>query len=120
MSNISIWLNNRTLSGATTPGQSEPRSNSNELVLHIPLSSSIIGTTPSYFLRHNEDTRWEGALLLFRDAVYVFSSCSRLGYKETESLIRVHIMDESVCVHFVLIVLWKTWFRLLRLQAMSK
>ena len=37
----------RTLSGATTLGQSGPRSNGNEGVLHIPQSSSITGTSPS-------------------------------------------------------------------------
>ena len=46
----SIWPIDRTLSGATTPGQSEPGSNGNERVLHIPQSSSIIGTSPSYYL----------------------------------------------------------------------
>ena len=35
------------LSGATTPGQSEPWSNGNEKVLRIPQSSSIAGTSPS-------------------------------------------------------------------------
>ena len=37
----------RTLSGATTPGQSEPGSNGNKGVLHIPQSSSITGNSPS-------------------------------------------------------------------------
>ena len=37
MSNSSIWLIDRTLSGATTPGQSGPGSNDNEGVLCIPL-----------------------------------------------------------------------------------
>ena len=32
----SIWSINKTLSGATIPGQSRPRSNSNKGVLHIP------------------------------------------------------------------------------------
>ena len=32
----SIWLIDRTLSGASTPGQSGPGSNSNEGVLHFP------------------------------------------------------------------------------------
>ena len=32
---FSIWPIDRTLSGATTPGQSEPGSNGNERVLHI-------------------------------------------------------------------------------------
>ena len=42
-----IWPIDRTLSGATTPGQSGPRSNGNEEVVHIPQSSSITGASPS-------------------------------------------------------------------------
>ena len=41
MSNTFIWPINKTLSGATTPNQSEPGSNGNEGTLHIPQSSSI-------------------------------------------------------------------------------
>ena len=37
----------RTLSGATTPGQSELGIDGNEGVLHISQSSSIIGASPS-------------------------------------------------------------------------
>ena len=37
----------RTLSGATIPGQSGPGSNSNEEVLHIPQSPRITGTSTS-------------------------------------------------------------------------
>ena len=37
----------RSLSGATTLGQSGPGSNGNEGVLRIPQSSSITGTSPS-------------------------------------------------------------------------
>ena len=36
-----------TLSGATTPGENRPGSDSNEGVLRIPQSSSITGTSPS-------------------------------------------------------------------------
>ena len=36
MSNSSVWPIDRTLSGATTPGKSEPGSNDNEGVLYIP------------------------------------------------------------------------------------
>ena len=36
-----------TLSGATTPGKSEPGSDGNEALLHIPQSSNITGTSPS-------------------------------------------------------------------------
>ena len=37
----------RTLSGVTTPGQSEPGSDGNKGVLRIPQSSSNTGTSPS-------------------------------------------------------------------------
>ena len=47
MSNSSIWPIDRTLSGATTPGQSGPGSNGNEGVLHIPKISSITGASSS-------------------------------------------------------------------------
>ena len=43
----SIWPIDRTLSGATTLGQSGPGSNGNEVVLLIPQSSCITGTSPS-------------------------------------------------------------------------
>ena len=43
----SIWPIDRTLSGATTPGQSGPGSNGNEGALRIPQSSSITGTSTS-------------------------------------------------------------------------
>ena len=43
----SIWPIDRTLSSATTPGQSGPGSNGNEGVLRIPQISSITGTSPS-------------------------------------------------------------------------
>ena len=46
MSNNSIWPIDRTLSGATTPGQRGPGSNGNEGLLHIPQSSKI-GVSPS-------------------------------------------------------------------------
>ena len=50
MSNSSIWPIDRTLSCATTPGQSKPGSDGNEGVLRIPKSSSIIGASPSISL----------------------------------------------------------------------
>ena len=43
----SIWRIDRTLSGATPPGQTKPESINNEGVLCIPQSSSIIGASPS-------------------------------------------------------------------------
>ena len=47
MSSNSIWPMNRTLSGATTPGQSGPRSDNNKGVQHIPQSASINRTSLS-------------------------------------------------------------------------
>ena len=47
MSNTSIWLINRTLSGTTTKSQSGPGSDGNKGVLSIPQSSSITGASPS-------------------------------------------------------------------------
>ena len=43
----SIQPIDRALSGPTTPGLSGPRSNGKEVVLRIPQSSSITGTSPS-------------------------------------------------------------------------
>ena len=70
----SIWPIDRTLSGTTTPGQSGPRSDGDEEVLHILKSSSIIGTSC-----YIQDTRL-GVLLLCRDAVDVFCSPSGLDH----------------------------------------
>ena len=47
MSNSSVWPIDRTLSGATTLGQSGPGSNDNAGVLCIPQSSSITRASPS-------------------------------------------------------------------------
>ena len=44
--NSSIWCIDRTLSGNTSPGQSELGSNGNECGVHIPQSSKI-GASPS-------------------------------------------------------------------------
>ena len=47
MSNSSIWSIDGTLSGATTPGQSESGSDGNERILCIPQSSSIVEASPA-------------------------------------------------------------------------
>ena len=64
-----IWSIDRTLSGATTPGQRGPASNGNERVLHIPqiskaraLSLDSLMSYPGYSL--------VGVLPLCRDAMY--------------------------------------------------
>ena len=50
MPNSSIWPIDRTITGATTPGQNGPGSYDNERVLRIPQSSSITGASPSDYL----------------------------------------------------------------------
>ena len=50
MSNSSIWLIDKTLSGATTPGWSGAGSDGNKEVLHIPQSSSITEASQSDYL----------------------------------------------------------------------
>ena len=84
MSNSFIWSIDRTLSGATTSGQSGPGSNGNEGVLHIHKSYSITGASPSNCLMsYTGHSLVEGVLPLCRDAVSVFSSPSQLGYQYT-------------------------------------
>ena len=69
MSNSYIWQIDRTLSDATTPGQSGPESNVNEGVLRISQSSSITGASPSYSLvsypEHSLDRSYLSAELLY-------------------------------------------------------
>ena len=77
----SIWPIDRTLSDATTPGQSETGSNGNERLLCIPQSSSMTGNSPSDYLVSYQDTHW-GALLLCGGAVGVFNNPSQLGKLE--------------------------------------
>ena len=50
MSNSSIWPIDRTLIGATTPGQSGPGNDGNEGVLYIFESSNITEASPSHCL----------------------------------------------------------------------
>ena len=68
-----------TLSGATTLGQSESGSDGNEGVLCFPQSFRISEALPLDFQCHMQDSRCRGVLLLFREAVDVFYSPSRLG-----------------------------------------
>ena len=48
----SIWTIDRTLSDATTQGQSGPVNNGNKGVLHINQSSSITGASPSCLMSY--------------------------------------------------------------------
>ena len=62
MLNSSIWRIDRTLSDATTPGQSEPGSDGNKGVLRFPQSSSITWASPwACLVSITENSLW-GAL----------------------------------------------------------
>ena len=62
MSNSSIWPIDRTLSGATTQGQSGPGSDGNEGVLHIRQSSNITEASSSdFFVSYPEGESYPSA-----------------------------------------------------------
>ena len=75
----------RTLSGATTPGQSGPGSDGNEGVLRIRQSSSINGTSPSDCLVSYPEHSLLGGVTRNRKTVGKFYSTSRLVKKENRS-----------------------------------
>ena len=70
----SIWPIERTLSSATTPGQSGPGSDSNEEVLRIPPNSSIIEASPSDCLMSYPGHSLGKVLPLCREAISGFYS----------------------------------------------
>ena len=61
-------------SGATTPGESGPRSNGNERVLCIPQSSSITGAAPSDCLVSYPGYLVEGGSYLSAEMQSVYST----------------------------------------------
>ena len=74
MSICSIWAIDRTLSGATTPGQSELGGNGKREILHIYQSSSITGASPSVCLVSYPRHSWRlggGVLPLQRFSRYI-------------------------------------------------
>ena len=79
MSNSSIWTIDRTLSVATTLGQSGPGSDDTGGVLPIPQSSSITGDSQSDGLVSYPGHLIEVGLSLYRDADGVKYSPSQLG-----------------------------------------
>ena len=83
----SIWPINRTLSGATTPDQSEPWSDGNEVVLHISLSSNITGTSQSdWLVSHAEHSLGESYLSAEMQSVYSAAPTNWVtGYSLEES-----------------------------------
>ena len=80
MSISSIWPIDRTLSGTTNPGRSEPESYGNKRVFCIPQSSGITRASLSDCLVSYPGHSLGKILPLCRDAVCVFFSPSWLGY----------------------------------------
>ena len=74
MSNSFIQPLDRTLSGATTLGQSEPESDDNEGGLRILQSSSIIGASPSDYLESYLEHSWGGGSYLSAEMQLVSST----------------------------------------------
>ena len=109
-----IWPIDRILSGATTPGQSRPRSDGNEGVLHIHQSSSIIGTWQTDCLAvYQRHLLGEGVLSLCRKAVDVFYGHSQL---EVENDYYNIIFCQSFSNGTNLV--WKTSFEMIPLGIM--
>ena len=73
----SIWTIDRTLSGATTPNQSGPRSDGNEEVLCIPPNPALL--EPHHMFSVISRTLVRGILPLYRGADGVFCSPNWLG-----------------------------------------
>ena len=84
----SIWFIDRTLSGATILGQSEPGSDGNGEVLRISQSSCITGTSPSDCLVSYPGHSLGGGLHLCREAVGIFYSTSWMGKGERERYVK--------------------------------
>ena len=96
MSNSSIWPINRTLSVATTIGQSGSGSNGNEEVLHIPQSSRTGASLSDCLVSYPGHLLAGGILPFCRDAVGVFYSPSRLGYSCVSIYIYIYIYHNAV------------------------
>ena len=76
--NSSIWPIDRTIPGATTPGQSGSGNNGNEEVLFIPQISKAEASSSDGLMSYSY-THGGGILPHYRDVVSVFYSPSWLG-----------------------------------------
>ena len=134
MSNSSIWHIDRILSGAATTGQSEPESDVNEGVFHIPRSSRT-GALPSdclvlypghsrnavnvfyspsrqnkqnlvSYLGHSLGVGW--GLPLCKDAVDVFYNPSKLGQVllQCRDAVIVFSRHSRLCARFFSVLSW--------------
>ena len=76
----SIRPMDRTLSGATTPGQSGLGSNGNEEVLHIPQISKAVALPSDGLMSYPCGVEW--VRVRVRDAVGLLFSPSKMGWND--------------------------------------
>ena len=100
----SIWPRDRTLSGAITPSQSGPVSNSNEGILHILQSSCIIGASLSDGL-----VSYTGHSLLWGRGLTSLQRCSQCILQPQLSGL---IVGWIVQIHITLITVLDSWIDL--------
>ena len=84
----SIWPINRSLSGATTAGQSGPGSDGNEVVICIPQNSSITGTSPSDCLVSYPGKRYPAESITYSYYIYDLALLANTP-AQAESLLQV-------------------------------
>ena len=105
----SIWPIDRTLSGATSPGQSEPESNDNERVLHI-LQIFKAGTLSSDGLIPYPGHFWRDAVSVFycrlgcTSSEYIYIYIYTHTYMHTSTHIHTHThthiyIHAYICIH---------------------
>ena len=96
----SIWSIDRDLSGATTPGQSGPWNNSNKGVLNISGAS----TSDIFNAISRKLVRWGWDISICRDAVGVFCSPSRQGWKSGRGYMLIYFTLYSDLSFLLLII----------------
>ena len=100
-----IWPIDRTLSGATTPGQSGPGSDGNEEILCIPPKSSITGVSPLDCLVSYPGHPLESVLPFCRDAVGVFYRPGPQGFLQNHiEPVSLWISPDKVILKIFLII----------------
>ena len=115
----SIWPISRTRSSATTSDHGGPGSDGNEWLLHIPLSSSITGTSPSDCFVSYQDTCWQGRSYPFAviQSVYSIAPADRSIISDVLPwTLHIHVpvmaeQQELIYIIYVvtLVAVWKTY-----------
>ena len=120
MLNISIWPIDRTLSSATTPGQSEPGSNGTEGVLLVLQSSSITEASPSDCLLSYPENSLEGTYPLAE--MYLMHSTAPADWAKGHSLGESYHSAEMHLVYSTAPTKWarNTWYHITMCKGLKK